>query len=366
MTTRTRRYPARATAPRSTALVAAVAAAVVLAAPANAVAAHHRHRHHPGGPAVTRTDLLTNQPGQDPDLVNPWGMSHGPNTPIWVSDNGADVATLYTLPSVTRIQKAPLVVHIPGGAPTGQVFNDTNAFTVPTTTGSALFLFAGEGGGLSAWNMQAGTSAVSVGTTPNAVYKGLALVHSPFGPLLLATDFHENRIDVFDGSFTRLDVPLLFHDPFLPRGYAPFNVAAIGGHVFVTYAKQDADAHDDVAGRGHGFIDVYTTYGAFVRRLVSRGDLDSPWGMVVAPPTFGRLAGSLLVGNFGNGRINGYDMATGRDEGQLHDAYGRPIVIDGLWGLIAGDGVTGGPDTLWFSAGPDDEANGLLGTLTAG
>jgi uncharacterized protein (TIGR03118 family) len=363
MTRSARRYPARATLLRSGALVGAVAAAVALAVPASATAKHDMHRHHHDGPAVTRTDLLTNQ--KDSDLVNAWGMSHGPNTPIWVSDNGADVSTLYTL-QPSGIQKAPLVVKIPDGAPTGQVFNDTSAFKVPNTNAAALFIFASENGDLDAWNMQAGTTAVHVGSGPNAVYKGLALVHSPFGPLLLATDFHNNRVDVYDSSFTRLDVPLLFHDPFLPRGYAPFNVAAVGDQVFVTYAKQDANAHDDVAGRGHGFIDVYTTYGAFEHRLVSRGDLNSPWGMVVAPPTFGRLAGTLLVGNFGNGRINAYDMTSGRDEGQLHDRFGRSIVIDGLWGLITGDGVTGGPNTVWFSAGPNDESDGLLGTLTAG
>jgi uncharacterized protein (TIGR03118 family) len=207
---------------------------------------------------------------------------------------------------------------------------------------------------------------VSVGGTAGAVYKGLALVHSPFGPLLLAANFHDNRVDVFNDSFQPVDVPLLFHDPALPRGYAPFNVAEIAGHVFVTYAKQDAAAHDDVAGSGHGFVDEYTTYGAFERRLVSRDDLDSPWGMVLAPASYGRLAGDLLVGNFGDGRIHAYDLGTGHDRGELRDGDGRPIAIDGLWGLIAGDGVAGGPDTIWFSAGPDGEAHGLLGTLTAG
>jgi uncharacterized protein (TIGR03118 family) len=229
--------------------------------------------HDDGLTAIEQINLVADQPHkaavQDPNLVNPWGMSRGANSPIWVSDNGQDVSTLYA----GAVGGAPvsinkLVVSIPGGAPAGQVFNDTSAFDLPGTTNPALFIFAGEDGDLSAWNGSVSpfTAAVPVGHQVGAVYKGLALVHSPFGPLLLATNFHDNRVEVYDAGFTRLNVAGLFADPTLPRGYAPFNVAEIGDKVFVTYAKQDAPGEDDVAGPGHGFIDVYTNYGVLLHR----------------------------------------------------------------------------------------------------
>jgi uncharacterized protein (TIGR03118 family) len=345
-------------------IAAAVAAAFVgaLGLPAGA--------QNGGGTTFTQENLVSDQPNvatlTDPNLVNAWGMSRGANTPVWVSDNGTDQATLYTGDNgIAPVSIVPLVVSIPGGAPTGQVFNDTTAFDLPGTTSPARFMFAGENGNLAAWN--GGSAAVSVGPTDNdAVYKGPALDHSPFGPLLLAANFHDNRIDVFDGSFTRLPVDLLFRDPFLPRGYAPFNVAEIGSRIYVTYAKQDAAAHDDVAGPGHGFVDVFTNYGVFVKRLVSRSVLNSPWGMVIAPSSFGQFAGDLLIGNFGDGRIHAFDPNTGAFRGTLRGTNGRPLVIDGLWGLLVGDAAAGGPDALWFSPGPDDESHGLVGVLRAG
>jgi uncharacterized protein (TIGR03118 family) len=325
-----------------------------------------------GAGTFRQENLVSDEPGvatlTDPNLVNAWGMSRGPNTPVWVSDNGADVTTLYRgdIPG-TPITQVPLVVSIPGGAPTGQVFNDTTAFTVPGTGKPALFIFAGEDGDLSAWNQSVPslTSAVATGHTEDAIYKGLALVHGTSGPHLLAANFHDNRIDVFDGQFTRLPASGMFRDPSLPAGYAPFNVAEIGGQVFVTYALQDADAKDDIAGPAHGFVDVYTDEGAFVRRFASHGVLDSPWGMTIAPPTFGQFADDLLIGNFGNGRIHAFDPQSGEVLGILRGTNGRPLAIDGLWALIVGDAVAGGPDAVWFSAGPDDEQHGLLGILRA-
>jgi uncharacterized protein (TIGR03118 family) len=265
----------------------------------------------------------------------------------------------------TPVAGPVLTVGIPGGAPTGQTFNDTTGFVVPGTTSPALFMFAGENGDLAAWNQSVSpnTEAVSVGHIPDAVFKGLALVHSPFGPLLLASDFHAGTVDVFDSTFTQLAVPGLFADPRLPRGYAPFNIAQIGDRVFVTYAKQDAARHDDVAGEGHGFIDEYTTYGLLLRRFASRDALNSPWGMVVAPSTFGSLAGDLLVGNFGDGRIHAFDLRTGDREATLRGANHHALVIDGLWALILGDPTFAGADTVVFSAGPDEEKHGLLGLL---
>jgi uncharacterized protein (TIGR03118 family) len=338
----------------------AAALVVAVAVPAGAAA---------GG--YTQENLVSDQPGvaqlTDPQLVNAWGMSRGPNTPVWVSDNGADVTTLYN-GAVPGNPESPvakvLTVSIPGGAPTGQVFNNTTAFLLPGTTTVARFIFIGEDGDLSAW--AGGPAATLVGHTDGAVYKGLALAHSPSGPMLLAANFHDNRIDVFDGTFAPVPAAGMFSDPGLPAGYAPFNVAEIGGQVFVTYAKQDADAEDDVAGPAHGFVDVYTTSGAFVQRFASHGVLNSPWGMTIAPANFGQFSGDLLIGNFGDGRIHAFDPNTGEVLGTLRGASGAPLAIDGLWALMVGDAVAGGPNSIWFSAGPDHEAHGLLGVLRAG
>ena len=191
-------------------------------------------------------------------------------------------------------------------------------------------------------------------------------MHSPFGPLLLAANFHSNRVDIYDSTFHRVSASLLFRDFRLPHGYAPFNVAEVGNRVFVTYAKQDADRHDDVAGRGHGFVDVYTNYGVLLHRFASRGVLNSPWGLTVAPHGFGTFTGDLLVGNFGDGRIHAFDLRNGHLEGTLRDKHGHAIAIDGLWGLLVGDAQAGGPDSIWFSAGPGGEQHGLIGILRAG
>jgi len=337
--------------------VAAVAG-VVSALPASAGAAA-------GG--YVQENLVSDQPGvaqlTDSHLVNAWGMSRGPNTPVWVSDNGADVTTLYN--GAVGIPESPvanvLTVNIPGGAPTGQVFNDTSAFPVPGTTTAARFIFIGEDGDLSAW--AGGPDATLAGNTEGAVYKGLALDHSLSGPMLLAANFHDNRIDAWDGTFTPVDTSDMFTDPSLPHGYAPFNVGEINGQIFVTYAKQDADAEDDVAGPAHGFIDVYTTSGAFVNRFATHGVLDSPWGMTIAPADFGQFSGDLLIGNFGDGRIHAFDPNTGDLLGTLRGTSGRPLEIDGLWALMVGDPAAGGANAVWFSAGPDEESHGLLGVL---
>src|SRR5437773_1286217 len=287
-------------------------------------------------------NLVSDQPGvaqlTDPQLVNAWGMSRGPNTPVWVSDNGADVTTLYN-GAVPGNPESPvakvLTVSIPGGAPTGQVFNDTGAFLLPGTTTAARFIFIGEDGDLSAW--AGGPAATLVGHTDGAVYKGLALAHTPSGPMLLAANFHDNRIDVFDGTFTPVPAVGMFSDSTLPAGYAPFNVAEIGGHIFVTYALQDDEREDDVAGPAHGFVDVYTSSGVFVKRFATHGVLNSPWGMTIAPANFGQCSGDLLSGNFGDGRIHAFDPTTGEVLGTLRGTSGRPLAIDGLWALMVGD-----------------------------
>ncbi len=323
-----------------------------------------------GGAAggYTQTNLVSDQPGvaqkTDPNLVNAWGMSRGANTPIWVSDNGADVSTLYNGDvNGSPVNVLSLVVSIPGGAPTGQVRNDTTAFHMPGTTTPASFIFIGEDGDLSAWAGGGATAATLIGHTEGAIYKGLAIAHGASGPMLLAANFGANKIDAWDGNFAPVDTTGLFSDPTLPAGYAPFNVAEIGGQIFVTYALKGGE--DDIAGPAHGFVDVYTTSGAWVKRFATHGVLNSPWGITMAPANFGQFSNDLLIGNFGDGRIHAFDPTTGEVLGTLRGTSGAPLAIDGLWGLITGDPGAGGVDSVWFAAGPDDESHGLLGTLRA-
>ena len=325
-----------------------------------------------GATRYRQTNLVSNIPGlarlTDPNLVNPWGMAAGPKTPLWVADNGADVATLYQ----DAVSALPLVVSIPDGAPTGQVFNPTNGFVVKsgTSSGPAMFIFASENGDITGWNKNVpppapSTQAQPAVHTPNAVYKGLAMASSGGKTYLYATDFHDNRIDVFDSNFAPATLSGNFTDPGLPAGFAPFGIQAFGNRLYVSYAMQDADAHDDVRGAGNGFVDVFTSSGHMVKRLITRGALNSPWGMVIAPRGFGSLSRDLLVGNFGNGLINAYDPSTGSFRGTLLGPGRQPIRNDGLWGLRFGNGVTGSPRTLLFTAGIDDESDGLFGEIRA-
>lgn len=307
----------------------------------------------------------------DRNLVNPWGMAAGPTTPLWVADNGADVSTLYSgavngsIPAI-----APLVVSIPGGAPTGIVFNPTDGFVVHAGQASApaRFIFASEAGRITAWspNVPPATQAQPEVTTPGAIYKGLAIAGTRKGTRLYAADFHGAKIDVFDSTFAPVKVPGAFVDGSLPAGYGPFNIQELGGRLYVSYAKQDAAAKDDVAGAGLGFVDVFNTRGRFLKRLVSQGALNAPWGLVLTPRHFGAFGRDLLVGNFGDGRINAYDPRTGRPAGQLTNADGNPIQIDGLWALRFGNGTFGTPHGLLFTAGIGDEQHGLLGEIVPG
>jgi uncharacterized protein (TIGR03118 family) len=333
-----------------------------------------------------QTNLVSDQAGTaattDPNLVNAWGLSHGPTTPWWISDNGAGVATLYSGAGVAAPSGAPLVVIVPppGGSPagiaatpTGTVFNGTNSFVVadPATgkSGPALFLFATEDGTISGWNPTVNAQRAllkvdnSTGDT-GAVYKGLALGRVGSSDFLYAANFRAGTIDVFDGKFAPVHSSGAFTDATIPAGFAPFNIQNFGGMLYVTYAKQDGDKHDDVAGPGNGFIDVYMTSGQLVRRLASQGPLSSPWGLALAPSDFGTFSGDLLVGNFGDGRINAFDPSSGAFRGPLEDEKGHPIAIPGLWGLAFGNGSTAGPaTTLFFTAGIDHEAHGLFGSL---
>ena len=353
---------------RSALALGLVAALLALAPAAPAAASHPRNAYH-------QTNLVSDLPGlaqlTDPDLVNPWGLAAGPTTPAWVADNGTDKATIYPgFVNGSPIQKAGLVVNIPGGAPTGQVFNPTPGFVVHsgTANGPALFLFDSEAGLATGWNPGVpppppSTQAQVGASVPDAIYKGLAIATTPAGTFLYAADFHHATIDVFDAGFHRVRLAGSFDDHGLPAGFAPFNVQELGGRLYVAYAKQDADARDEIAGRGLGYVNVFDTQGRFLRRLAARGPLDAPWGLAIAPKHFGAFSRDLLVGNFGDGRISAYDVRTGRFEGQLRDQGGKPITIDGLWALRFGNGVTGDRNDLLFSAGIDDEAHGLFGVM---
>jgi uncharacterized protein (TIGR03118 family) len=353
----------KAVARRRAVAVLMLAAALVVAAPAVAGAAGYRQR-----------NLVSDIPGKamltDSNLVNPWGLSAGPQTPLWVADNGTGVSTIYPgAVNGSPLTIAPLVVTIPQGAPTGTVYNPTQAFKVPISGGMApaTFLFDSEAGTVSAWPFTNPpmTSATQVAMVHDAIFKGLTLGHvRGMGPLLYAADFHNNQVVVFNGRFQRVNMMGAFMDRRLPAHYAPFGIQNIDGWIYVSYAKQDAQAMDELHGPGLGFVDVYTRSGHLVKRLASRGPLNAPWGLVRAPAGFGRFSHAILVGNFGDGRIHAYSDS-GHLLGTLRRPTGRPIAINGLWGLRFGNGVTGERNTLLFSAGIDDEAHGLLGTIRA-
>jgi uncharacterized protein (TIGR03118 family) len=338
-----------------------------------------------------QTNLVSDIPGlaksTDASLLNPWGLVAAPGGPWWISDNNAGVSTLYSTNGNTAT-KLGLTVTIPtptsptGGTPTGIVFNaNTNAFLVSGPGSAAAFIFATEDGTIAAWN--SGTSAVikvNKSTVPTAadgaVYKGLALGSVGTANLLYATNFRAGTVDVFSSSFHQVKdgsgsvtVSGSFTDPLIPKGFAPFGIENINGNLFVTYARQDASKHDNLAGQGLGFVDEFSTSGHLLARVAARGTLNAPWGLAVAPSSFGRFSGDLLVGDFGDGRINAYKpVGHGqyKFDGQLSDPKGHPITINGLWQLSVGNGGAAGPtSTVFFTAGPNGENDGLFGTLTA-
>ena len=323
-------------------------------------------------PLFNQTNLVTNDqtanPAQitDPNLVNAWGISFSPTSPFWVSDNGAGVATLYNVnPNTNATSIASLVVTIPPagtGTPTGQVFNaNVGAFN------GDLFLFVSEDGTVSGWRGALGTTAETLQVASDAnVYKGTTEATINGNSYLYAANFRAGTIDVLKGTSGAPDLTGHFTDPNLPAGYAPFNIRLLGNKLYVTYAVQDAIKHDDVAGAGNGIVSVFDTQGNFLGRVATGGTLNSPWGLALAPASFGPLAGDLLVGNFGDGRINAFDLSTDSLVGQLLGTDGSELTIDGLWALTVGnDGNAGSSNKLYFSAGPDDEMNGLFGVITA-
>jgi len=376
-------FPRKLLTPRFTFAAIAIAAFMPLMAPGLAMRGMHGHVG-----SYEQTNLVSDIPGNaaltDANLVNAWGISSGPKTPFWISDNGTGVSTLYNVSHPGHPVALSLVVTIPppGGSPpgttatpTGNVFNWTTDFTLSPLHPSR-FIFATEDGTISGWNpaVDPMNAILKVDNSASAaVYKGLAMGSNKSGNFLFATNFRAGTIDVFDKNFTPATLAGSFQDPSLPACgplqppcFAPFGIANIGGQLYVSYAMQDSAKHDDAAGPGSGFVDVFDTNGHFIRRLISNGALNSPWGLVQAPNHFGQFSNDLLVGNFGDGHINAYNPHNGAFRGQLKDDNGNPITIDGLWGLAFGnDGAAGPSSTLFFTAGINKEADGLFGSLVA-
>ena len=321
---------------------------------------------------------------QDPNLVNAWGLSHSPTGPWQVSDNGTGLSTRYKgngmgVPPVVTI---PLPGGVPGGAPTGNVFNSTSDFVVTegSASGPSQFIFATEDGTISGWNpnvdlthaiIAVDRSTVRQGKFLGAVYKGLATGQNSSGNFLFATNFRFGTVEMFDAKFHLVnsftDAQLASDCPLRGQCFAPFGIQNINGNLYVTFALQNAVHHDDVAGPGNGFVDVFDTNGNLLRRFASQGTLNSPWGLALAPANFGQFSNDVLVGNFGDGRINAFDPGTGNILGQLQDPFGHPITINGLWGLAFGNGgLAGDTSTLFFASGLNDEADGLFGAISAG
>jgi len=317
-----------------------------------------------------QTNIVSDLPNvaitMDPNLKNAWGIAFGPGNPIWIADNGTGLSTLYD--GAGNI--IPLVVTIPApaaddtSAPTGLVINASDDFVVSngSASGSSIFIFDTEDGTIVGWSpgvdMTHGIIAVS--NDHGAIYKGLAIAKTSKGHFLYANDFHNGFVEMYNSKFQLVKT---FTDTSLPSGYAPFGIQNIKGQIFVTFAKQDELKEDEVAGPELGFVDIFDTDGNLVRRFASRGKLNAPWGLAMAPATFGKFANSILVGNFGDGRINAYEPATGKFLGQLRNSKGDVLVIDGLWAITPGGGAGTTADDLLFTAGPDHEEHGLFGKL---
>jgi len=345
-----------------------------------------------------QTNLVSDMPGVaptvDPNLVNPWGLSRSSTSPWWVSDNNSGDSTLYTgTGSIIPINGNGIVTILPSkdapagtlGSPTGTVYNGSTDFVIPAPNGKpAVFLFATEDGTISGWN--GGPSAVRVvdhndnGSPNGAVFKGLTSAVWNGNRYLYVTNFRVGRVEVYDTNFNRVELGDEAFDPggdgdndsddghgaeHVPQGFAPFNIQNIGGSLFVTYAKQDAVRHDDVAGPGNGYVEIFTPSGKHIGHLQHGAWLNSPWGVVWTPRDFGVFSNTILVGNFGSGWIAAFNGFTRKFIGFVENPDSSILTIDGLWALTFGNGATAGPSTtLYFTAGPDQESHGLFGTLT--
>ncbi len=325
-------------------------------------------------------------PTVDTNLVNPWGVAFGPGL-SWVANNHSETSTLYDGNGKAQPVPTPLAVALPAtGAvafdPTGVVYNPTSSFSVSSggKSGAPKFLFVGEGGSIAGWSptVDPANAVVAYSDGAGAVYKGLAIANNGTADFLYATDFHNGKVDVFNSSFVRQassPTSFTFLDPGLPAGYAPFGISALklGSpavvRIYVSYAQQLApDNHDNANGAGLGLIDVFDLNGQFISRLVTVGkELNAPWGMALAPADFGTLSNALLVGNFGDGKVNGYDPASGAFVGTLMTGTSTPFAAPGLWGIAFGNDADNQPhNTLFYAAGPGNETHGLYGRVDVG
>ena len=306
----------------------------------------------------------------DANLKNGWGLAFNPNGFVWVANNGSATSTLYD----GNGKPQSLIVAIAGaggsaGKPTGIVFSGSAGFVVGkgTVNGPSRFIFAGEDGTIAGWapNVDFTHALLAVdNSAEHSSYKGLALAANGQGNFLYAADFHNARIDIYDASFKRVVWAGAFVDPKLPPGYAPFGIQNLQGDLYVTYAKQDVDARDNVNGPGLGLVDVFDANGRLLRRVATGGRLNAPWGIALAPADFGRFSNTLLVGNFGDGRISSFDARSGEFIGQLRGNDGKRISISGLWGMSFGNGLSNqSTGALFFAAGPNDEVGGLYGRI---
>ena len=355
----------RAAGVAGAAAVAIALLALASAKPLNAAAANVYHQ----------TNLVSDQPGvaliQDLDLVNPWGITRTGTSPFWVANNVTGTSTLYSGDvNGSPFVKNSLVVTIPGGSPTGAVFNTSTDFVVTSgaASGRSAFLFASQAGIISGWNPGVPppppSTFAQIGATADAVYTGLALGRVGTANFLYAVDFEHGHIDVYDKAFHLASLDGSFSDPNIPDSYAPFNIQNLGGNLYVTYAQQSHKEPDEETDHGSGFVDVFDTSGHLVQRLIMGNHLNAPWGLALAPADFGPFSNALLVGNFGDGHIQAFDPVSGKFLGQLRDESGKPIAIDGLWGIVFGNGAAGGDrNALYFASGPDGETHGLFGSL---
>ena len=319
-------------------------------------------------------NLVSNIPGlasnTDPNLINPWGIAMSATSPFWISDNGTGLTTLYNTTGVTQglVVTIPPPPGSPGGTPskpTGQVFSGSSTnFLLSGSTNPSRFIFATEDGTISGWNPSANPTNAIIkvdNSASGAIYKGLA-INSAQDTLFAANFGGTGGLERYGSTFNSLGS---FTDSNVPAGFAPFNAQNIGGTIYVTFAKQNG-LGDDVPGLGNGFVDTFDPATNSFTRLISGGPLDSPWGIAKAPSTFGEFSNALLVGNFGDGKINAFDPITGSLLGSLTEGSGSPIVIDGLWALTFGNGGSGGlTNKLYFTAGLNGEADGLFGSLVA-
>jgi uncharacterized protein (TIGR03118 family) len=363
-------------------LIAAGGGLALVSAPAVAMASSGHNQMPPRDLTLNQVNLASDLPGMapvtDPDLKNPWGISLTATSPLWISNQGTDSSTLYTLPSgsstATKVKAVRVTMPDSVAGPSGQVSNPGTGFVLSNGMASApaAFIFATLDGHIEAWSPKVDPligNAEDKATVAGAGYTGLAIAPTNQGGLLFAANFNQGRVDVFNSAFKQVKTAYWqFRDPRLPRGFVPFNTQVLNGKVFVTYDKPDPVTGREGVGAGIGVVDEYSTDGHLITRIASGGALNAPWGAAIAPASWGSAAGSLLVGNFGDGRINIFakhgnhfaDEATGQVR---VTSTGKPFAEPGLWGLLPGTATTGGTNALWFTAGINHEQNGLLGVL---